>query len=64
MYEAHSVLPFDVDAADRYARMPLRRHRFDRLIAAHALVLDLTLITANRRDFGDVPDLRVEDWTR
>ena len=58
------VLPFDVDAADRYARMPFRRHRFDRLIAAHARALDLTLVTANPRDFGDIPDLRVEDWTR
>ena len=58
------VLPFDADAADRYACMPFRRHRFDRLIAAHALALDLTVVTANPRDFADVAELRVEDWTR
>lgn len=58
------VMPFDQAAAQVYARLPFRRHRFDRLIAAHALALDLTLVTANRRDFADVPDLQVEDWTR
>jgi tRNA(fMet)-specific endonuclease VapC len=34
------VLPFDAAAADVYARLPFRRG-FDRLIAAHALALDL-----------------------
>ena len=36
----------------------------DRLIAAHALALDLTLVTNNERDFADVPGLRIENWTR
>ena len=58
------ILPFDQAAADLYARLPFRRHRFDRLIAAHALALDLTLVTANMSDFADLPELRVEDWTR
>jgi tRNA(fMet)-specific endonuclease VapC len=56
------VLPFDKVAARTYATMPFRRARFDRLIAAHALSLDLTLVTANVRDFADVPGLRVENW--
>lgn len=34
----------------------------DLLIAAHALVLNLTLVTANVREFGRVPALRVENW--
>jgi tRNA(fMet)-specific endonuclease VapC len=34
----------------------------DLFIAAHALTLDLTLITANIREFSRVPDLRVENW--
>lgn len=34
----------------------------DLLIAAHALALDLTLVTANIREFSRVPDLRVENW--
>jgi tRNA(fMet)-specific endonuclease VapC len=58
------VVPFDRAAADFYGRLPFRRHRFDRLIAAHALVLDLTLVTANPGDFADLPELRVEDWTK
>jgi tRNA(fMet)-specific endonuclease VapC len=58
------ILPFDQAAANSYARLPFRRHRFDRLIAAHALALDLTLVTANTADFADMPELRVEDWTQ
>lgn len=58
------ILPFDTAAARRYASLPFIRHRLDRLIAAHALALDLTLVTANVRDFADIPDLRVEDWTQ
>jgi tRNA(fMet)-specific endonuclease VapC len=34
----------------------------DLLIAAHALALNLTLVTANVREFSRVPDLRVENW--
>lgn len=34
----------------------------DLLIAAHALALNLTLITANTREFGRVPDLRLDNW--
>lgn len=58
------VLPFDEMAARRYADLPFRRHRLDQLIAAHALSLNLTLVTANLLDFADVPGLKVEDWTR
>ncbi len=34
----------------------------DLFIAAHALSLDLTLVTANIREFSRVPGLRVENW--
>ena len=34
----------------------------DLLIAAHALTLDLTLVTANVREFERVPNLKVENW--
>ena len=34
----------------------------DLLIAAHALSLDLPLITHNTAEFSRVPGLRVEDW--
>jgi tRNA(fMet)-specific endonuclease VapC len=32
------------------------------LIAAHALALDCTLVTANEREFRRVPGLKVENW--
>ena len=34
----------------------------DLFIAAHALALDLTLVTANEREFRRVPGLKVENW--
>ena len=58
-----SVLPFDQAAAAAYRGIPFRRGRFDRLIAAHALALGLTLVTNNEADFVDVPGLRTENWT-
>lgn len=34
----------------------------DLWIAAHALALDCTLVTANEREFRRVPGLKVENW--
>jgi tRNA(fMet)-specific endonuclease VapC len=61
------VAPFDVAAATRYGPVRLatrdrRRDALDKLIAAHALALDLTLVTNNLADFGAYPGLRVENW--
>ena len=36
----------------------------DLLIAAHARCLGLTLVTNNTREFGRVPGLKVENWTK
>ena len=36
--------------------------RLDTMIAAVALVHDLTLVTHNTADFQDIPGLRMEDW--
>ena len=63
-FDAVAIIPFDRAAARRYSDLPFARHRLDRLIAAHALSLDVTLVTANVRDFADVPGLKVEDWTQ
>lgn len=57
------VLPFDERAAHAYAALPLKRNSYDRLIAAHALSLGLTVVTSNVKDFEDVPGLSVENWT-
>ena len=62
-FDAFPVQPFDREAALHYRSVPFRRGRFDRLIAAHALALGLTIVTSNRTDFTDVPGLKVEDWT-
>jgi len=35
----------------------------DMLIAAHALAMDAIVVTHNTREFGRLPELRVEDWT-
>lgn len=56
------VLPFDLLAAKKYADLPIKRASFDRLIAAHALALDLVLVTSNGWDFADIPGLKVENW--
>ena len=36
----------------------------DLLIAAHALTLDLTVVTDNEREFLRIDDLRIENWLR
>lgn len=61
------ALPFDQNAAEKYGvlRAAVRdrsRNALDRLIAAHALALDLTLVTNNEQDFSCYPNLRVENW--
>ncbi|MEY3658429.1 MAG: hypothetical protein RLZZ561_987 [Pseudomonadota bacterium] len=57
------LLDFDAAAARVFTRLPFKRHSYDRLIAAHALSLNLTLITRNHADFSDIPGLMIEDWT-
>lgn len=57
------ILPFDEAAARAYARLPFKRARFDRLLAAHALSIGAVVITNNEGDFADMPDLKVENWT-
>lgn len=42
------------------AGQPISAH--DMLIAAHALALGLTMVTANVREFRRVPGLAVENW--
>ncbi len=58
------VQPFDEKAARAYAKVPFRRGKLDRLVAAHALSLEATLITNNVRDFADVPELKLQNWTQ
>lgn len=61
--QAIPLVPFDEAAAREYVRLPFKRARFDRLLAAHALSIGATVVTNNVVDFVDVPSLRVENWT-
>lgn len=56
------ILPFDDAAARAYVRLPFKRARFDRLLAAHALSIGATIVTNNEADFADVPGLKIENW--
>lgn len=63
------AVPFDHPAEVTYAKVRTDLERrgqpigpLDLLIAAHALSLDLILVTANLREFSRVPRLKVESW--
>lgn len=63
LFQAIPVCDFDHSAALAYSTLPFHRNSFDRLIAAHALALNVTLVTTNVGDFADIPQLSLEDWT-
>jgi tRNA(fMet)-specific endonuclease VapC len=63
------VLPLSDDVDRHYAVIrtalekkgkPIRAN--DMLISAHALALDVILVTANENEFSRVPGLTVENW--
>lgn len=61
------VAPFDAEAATaygfaRYATRERKRDALDKLIAAHAMALQVTLVTNNEADFAHYPGLKVENW--
>jgi tRNA(fMet)-specific endonuclease VapC len=62
------ILPLDLQITPHYAALRAHLERAgtpigsnDTLIAAHALALDATLVSADA-EFGRVPGLRVENW--
>ncbi len=60
------VLKFDQEAANcfqRFRSQGIRIGTMDLRISSICLVNDLTLLTRNRRDFEQVPSLRLDDWT-
>ena len=61
------VAPFDAPAAQAYgpvreATRERKKDHLDKLIAAHAVSLDVVLVTNNERDFASYPGVRLENW--
>ena len=61
------VVPFDRVAASAYgpiraATRESRQDHLDKLIAAHAVSLDVVLVTNNLKDFARYPGVRTENW--
>ena len=61
------VLGFDMAAGRAYGPVRLatrerKRDALDKLIAAHAIALNVTLVTNNVADFDGYPGLRIENW--
>ena len=64
------ILPFDEEASRSYGEIRAALEKagtpigaMDLLIAAHAVSLDVTLVTNNAREFQRVPGLKTADWT-
>jgi tRNA(fMet)-specific endonuclease VapC len=61
------VAPFDAAAAVAYgpireATRERKKDQLDKLIAAHAVALDVALVTNNSKDFVSYPGVRLENW--
>jgi tRNA(fMet)-specific endonuclease VapC len=66
-----AIMPFDSSAAETYGKVRTDLELagtpigpLDTLIAAHALALDVTLVTSNQREFARVKGLRMENWVQ
>ena len=66
-----TIVDFDAGAANMYGKTRAILDKqgtpigsLDTLIAAHALSLQITLITNNVKEFSRVPNLKLENWVR
>ena len=66
-----AVVPLHADVAVMYAKIRAALSSKGALIgandlwiAAHARVMNLTLVTNNEREFCRVPDLKIENWIK
>lgn len=69
LLESLEVLPLDREADRHYAEIRLHLDRTGRpigpndlLIAAHALALDLALISDNVEEFARIPGITLDNW--
>lgn len=65
------VAPFDERAAEHFGQVRAELYAsgkpigpYDMMIAGHARSMGLVLVTNNEREFGRVPGLRIENWSR
>ena len=65
------ILPYGDDAAQYYGasrayleKMGTPIGSLDMLIAAHALSIGCTLVTNNEKEFGRIPNLKIENWVK
>ena len=61
------VLPFDSSAAVAYGPIRLatresKKDHLDKLIAAHAVALGVSLVTNNVKDFSKYPGVNTDNW--
>jgi tRNA(fMet)-specific endonuclease VapC len=61
------VAPFDKLAARAYGPVRLankvrQRDALDKLIASHAIAMNVTLVTNNEADFAHYQNLKIENW--
>jgi tRNA(fMet)-specific endonuclease VapC len=68
---ALEILPLETPCETYYAKIRTHLEQVgtpigpnDLLIAAHALTLNLSVVTANEREFSRVPNLKVENWLK
>ena len=66
---AIDIIPFESPADIYYSHLRYQLEKAgtpigpnDMLIAAHALSLGVTVVTANTKEFSRVPELAVENW--
>jgi tRNA(fMet)-specific endonuclease VapC len=67
LFEDIQVVPFDVPAGVAYgpirqATRDSKKDHLDKLIAAHAVSLGMTVVTNNRKDFAKYPGVVSENW--
>jgi len=67
LVKAVPVVPFDAAAATAYGPIRLatkerKKDLMDKLIAAHAVALRVTVVTNNVDDFKVYPGVKIENW--
>lgn len=67
LIEDIQVMPFDAAAGVAYgvirlATRDIKKDALNKLIAAHAVSLNVVMVTNNEKDFSKYPDVQIENW--